>query len=447
DSEELTLRGAVLLKVSGVQENDDAPTSDEDALDDVRHSRPVDVFGELRRLLRDAGMRHAVTVLTFAGALVGMLTFLEGLLLRFLIDFSLVADPVLTTLLALVLLIPLGVAVLLDRGALGQAYSIGRRLDALLRVKLLERLPKMRESYFESRLVSDLAERGHAISQLKELPELLISAVVALTRLVAIGGGLILLAPESTVFVLLMMAVTLIAPLLLYPTVAEGDLRARSHLAALGRMNLDALRGAETIWCHGGGPAVELTHEGLLGDWRRSALSVQSTIAMGEMLVVGALTWLAAQLVAAQLASASLSVGSLLLLAYWALNLPLLATEIFETLRVAPQFRNIIGRVVELFGTDELEAPASQGKAFEGPVSLHFDQVGIARAESAVLHDITLEIPAGQRVAIVGPSGAGKSTLIDTLLGFQEVTDGTLEVDGQRVTAPALAGLRERTVC
>ena len=46
------------------------------------------------------------------------------------------------------------------------------------------------------------------------------------------------------------------------------------------------------------------------------------------------------------------------------------------------------------------------------------------------LRDVTLEVPAGQVVALVGPSGVGKSTLCDLIARFHDPTDGVIELDG-----------------
>jgi ABC-type transport system involved in cytochrome bd biosynthesis fused ATPase/permease subunit len=46
------------------------------------------------------------------------------------------------------------------------------------------------------------------------------------------------------------------------------------------------------------------------------------------------------------------------------------------------------------------------------------------------LYDVSFEIQAGERVAIVGASGAGKSTLLALLLGFLEPASGRILVDG-----------------
>jgi len=51
-----------------------------------------------------------------------------------------------------------------------------------------------------------------------------------------------------------------------------------------------------------------------------------------------------------------------------------------------------------------------------------------------VLKNIDLAIESGKVTAIVGPNGSGKTTLIKTILGLVRPTDGTIEVDGTRVT-------------
>jgi sulfonate transport system ATP-binding protein len=57
---------------------------------------------------------------------------------------------------------------------------------------------------------------------------------------------------------------------------------------------------------------------------------------------------------------------------------------------------------------------------------------GLSKAfgDTSVLRDIDLDIAAGQFVSIVGRSGCGKSTLLRLIMGLDQPTGGTLEIDG-----------------
>jgi multiple sugar transport system ATP-binding protein len=50
------------------------------------------------------------------------------------------------------------------------------------------------------------------------------------------------------------------------------------------------------------------------------------------------------------------------------------------------------------------------------------------------LDDVSLRIEDGEFIALVGPSGCGKSTLLRALAGLEEITSGTISIDGKDVT-------------
>jgi putative ABC transport system ATP-binding protein len=49
------------------------------------------------------------------------------------------------------------------------------------------------------------------------------------------------------------------------------------------------------------------------------------------------------------------------------------------------------------------------------------------------LADLTLEVRAGEALAVLGPSGSGKSTLLNVIAGLDRPSEGTVTVDGLRV--------------
>jgi len=74
---------------------------------------------------------------------------------------------------------------------------------------------------------------------------------------------------------------------------------------------------------------------------------------------------------------------------------------------------------------------------------IHFENVSFTYPKSAkpVVKDLTLEIPAGQKVALVGSSGAGKTTLVNLLCRLYEVDSGSISVDGHDIRDLAFESL------
>lgn len=60
-----------------------------------------------------------------------------------------------------------------------------------------------------------------------------------------------------------------------------------------------------------------------------------------------------------------------------------------------------------------------------------------------IIHDLSIHVPAGQKVGIVGPSGAGKSSLLQLIQRFHDPQIGHLAIDGQRIDEVTQESLRD----
>ncbi len=79
---------------------------------------------------------------------------------------------------------------------------------------------------------------------------------------------------------------------------------------------------------------------------------------------------------------------------------------------------------------------------------LHMRLAGGGRPVT-ILDGVTLDIPAGEVLAIAGPSGSGKSTLLGLIAGLDRPSEGSIRVAGVEVTSlgeAALARFRRKTV-
>jgi len=108
--------------------------------------------------------------------------------------------------------------------------------------------------------------------------------------------------------------------------------------------------------------------------------------------------------------------------------------------------------LVSLRRVSELFASVSEDDQGQRTVSLsalrgeiRFDGVSFGYADGDdVLHDVTLRIQPGQKVALVGPSGAGKTTLVSLILRLYAPRAGVIRLDGIDVGTVTSDSLRKR---
>lgn len=106
-------------------------------------------------------------------------------------------------------------------------------------------------------------------------------------------------------------------------------------------------------------------------------------------------------------------------------------------------------RIAELMAEKPDIAPPAEPLPLPHPLKgdIAFENVDFAypaRREQTALHDLSLEIKAGETIAVVGPSGAGKSTLIALLLRFYDPVAGRITVDGVDIRDLDPEALRRR---
>lgn len=509
--EQLRLKGAVLIHVNGRRAADSttemsAPKRLSPELVAALEEKPNKPLRDLLRLLcADGFFSPAIVILAMAAAAFGVMV--EALLFQGLFDLSRKLGLSEQRLGAMALLICFAAALLLlELPMAANLLRLGRKLETRLRVAFLEKIPRLGDRYFQSRLVSDMADRSHNVQLIRVLPVLGGRFVRLVFEIALTAAGIIWLDPRSAVPAVAVAVIAIALPLAMQVRLTERDLRIRNHNGALSRFYLDALLGLVAVRSHGAERAVRREHESLLVEWMRASFAMLRAAMTVEAVEAVAGFCLAAWLLLDHLARGG-GAGSVLLLVYWALNLPALGQELALIAQQYPALRNVTLRLLEPLAAPEdtdaiisgeasanashavslgpaarrdtrtvepiaaMSATASESQSIIGAeiqtvdeinlafankpserrhlkstgAHIRFESVSVRAAGHLILDGVNLSIEPGSHIAIVGPSGAGKSSFVGLLLGWHRPQTGSVMVDGEQLRGERLERLRKQT--
>ena len=338
----------------------------------------------------------------------------------------------------------------------GGCAGPARRIEEQFRDLFMRKIPRLGDRYFQSRPVSDMAERAHLVHKLRALPALAGDILRTALEIVVIAIALVWLDPRGA---------------------AAGD-RARGGDALRSRSRRAGRRRARSAHAQPRGRAGALLSRRAAGagddpDARRGARARArapgSAARMGARGArrparraggrgaAGAGRLWPRRVAARRLSSARAGghdAGAGLLAVYWTLSLPMLGYELALFVQQVPGQRSLtlrLRRAARARPRSEDGEPALATALAASPdagdaVAINLHDVHVVAGGHEILAVDALAIAPGEHVAIVGASGAGKSSLVGLLLGWHRSASGTVTVDGRRSDAAELEVLRQRTV-
>ena len=350
-----------------------------------------------------------------------------------------------------------GVAAVLAMATAARFYRVswlGERITADLRGAVYQHVVTQSPQFFET------TQSGEVLSRLTTDTTLIQTLVgtsvsMALRNMLLFIGGLVMLFVTSfkLSFIILIMLTVVVLPIIFFGrrvrTLSRASQDRIADASAMAGEILNAMPTVQAFTQEGEegkrfGKSVEAAFKTAMA--RIRARSLLTLIAI--LLVFGAIVfvlWLGAHAVI----KGEMSAGELGQFILYATIVAGAVGALSEVLGDTQRAAGAAERLLELLAVESpIQSPAvplalpqrtANGAALSlFDVNFHYP----SRPETAALSHLTLDIKAGETVAIVGPSGAGKTTLFQMLLRFYDPQSGTIRLDGVDITELDLHVLR-----
>jgi ATP-binding cassette subfamily B protein len=330
---------------------------------------------------------------------------------------------------------------------------VGETVLYALRVRSYAHLQRLGLDYYERELSGKIMTRMttdvDALSTFLQTG--LATAVVSALTLAGITAALLVTDAGLALFALAMVPVLAVATVIFRRAASKAYNEARERVSLVNadmQENMSGLRVAQAFTREDRSAEAFASRS---DDYRRSRLRAQryvatyfplvallSDLATTTVLVVGA------SRVSAGTLSAGVLLGFLLYLQQFFSPIQQLSS-VFDGYQ---QARVGLDRIGDLLRTPT-SVPAAENavavpERLRGEVSFKEVEFSYTGAESQALAEFSLDVAAGETIALVGATGAGKSTAVKLVARFYDVTGGEVRVDGTDVREYDLAGLRRR---
>ena len=330
---------------------------------------------------------------------------------------------------------------------------LGERVAADLRRAVFDHLTRLDARFYETARTGDLMSRLTADVAL--LQSLIGSAISMGLRNALTGIGAFVLLVLTSAKLAGLMAV--VVPLVVLPMIAFGRRERRLSKAAQERVADLAATAEEAI--NGMRTVQAFTHEAAErarygAESERSVQAALRRVATRTALILtvillgfGAITfslWVGGQDVIA----GRMTGGELTAFVFYAVMLASAGATVSELWGEIQRAAAAADRLAEVLAVRPGIAPPASPAPLPPPVGhVAFRDVTFrypSRPEAKALDGFSLDVAAGETVALVGPSGAGKTTVLALLLRFYDPQQGEILLDGVGIARAAPEDVRRR---
>jgi ATP-binding cassette subfamily B protein len=210
---------------------------------------------------------------------------------------------------------------------------------------------------------------------------------------------------------------------------------------------IDSLLNYETVKYFGNEPWEAARYDETLQKWEKAAVRNQvslSILNVGQAGIIAVGVTLLMLLAANGVVTGAMTIGDLVLVNAFLIQLYMPLHFLGFVYR---EIRHSLADMERMFGLlnqhrEIQDKPGARVLAVGGG-TIRFEHVDFGYTPARrILHDVSFEVPAGHKVAVVGSSGAGKSTLSRLLFRFYDVDAGRILINGQDIRDVTQKSLR-----
>lgn len=269
-----------------------------------------------------------------------------------------------------------------------------------------------------------------------------------LTTVVTVGGAFFLISPEVAIWAVLPIPVVVWGSFRFQSRIAPRYSDVRQKVGELNAILNNNLTGIETIKSFTTETREVDRVERASSAYRESNRhAIRLSAAFSPLIRMAIVVGFTATLLVGgwQTLDGHLAVGAYSVLIFMTQRLLWPLTRLGRTFDLYQRAMASTKRVLDLLdtGVQVVDGPEGLVNGVEGRITFQDIHFSYANREP-VLQDFSLQIDAGQTVALVGPTGSGKTTVIRLLLRFHEAEKGTITVDGMALEQLQLTALRRQ---
>ena len=349
--------------------------------------------------------------------------------------------------------------VLVSVGAYFRFYMVswlGERVVADIRQQLYRHLVSLQPGFFEDNLAGEIQSRVTTDTTLLQTVIGSSFSFALRNSLTFIGGITLMFISNLKLSFIVLIAVPLIVfPMIYFGRKVKKLARAsQDEIASVGAWAGESLQHIKVVQA--------FTREDVVTEQFARAAEGAFAVALQRIRQRAFLIMLVMMLVMGSVAgmlyiggsdviAGELSGGELAAFVFYAIMVAGSLAAVTEVYGEVQRAAGAAERIRELLATEaEIQSPAALAPAAECQADqplLRFQQLSYcypSRPQQPAIRDLTLDIQAGERIALVGPSGAGKSTLFDLLLRFRDPLQGDILLHGQPLREWNLQQLRSQ---